>query len=116
MALEDLLTKLITSLDANTAAHKASAGAGGGKATAGTTATTTKATTGGNKPTFDEVKAAAAKVMDKQGKPFTKKLIKDVGGAPELATVKPEKYGALMAAFAAALEEGGAEAEEEDEL
>lgn len=115
MALEDLLTKLITSLDANTAAHKASAGAGGNKATAGTTATTTKATTGG-KPTFDEVKAAAAKVMDKQGKPFTKKMIKDVGGAPELATVKPEKYGALMAAFSAALEEGAAEAEEEDEL
>lgn len=118
MALEDLLTKLITSLDANTAAHKASAGAGAGKAPAATPAAPKAAASGGSKITFDEIKAAAAKVMDKQGKPFTKKLIKDVGGAPELATVKPEKYGALMAAFTKALEDGGteAEAEEEDEL
>jgi hypothetical protein len=120
MALEDLLTKLITSLDANTAAHKASAGAGAAKAPAATTATPKAVVSGGSKTkiTFNEIKAAAAKVLDKQGKPFTKKLIKDVGGAPELATVEPEKYGALMAAFTKALEDGGieAEAEEEDEL
>jgi hypothetical protein len=120
MALEDLLTKLITSLDANTAAHKASAGAGAAKAPAATTVTPKAVASAGTKATatFDEVKAAAAKVMDKQGKPFTKKLIKDVGAAPELATVKPEKYGALMAAFAKALEDGGGEVEpeEEDEL
>lgn len=112
MALEDLLTKLIASLDANTAAIK---GGAGGKAATGTTSTA-KASTG-KTIEFDTVKAAAAKVMDKQGKPFTKKLIKDVGGANELATVKSEKYGALMAAFEKALSEGGAgEEEEEDEL
>lgn len=118
MALEDLLTKLITSLDANTAAHKASAAASGGKPASASAAATTKPAKGADKtPSFDEVKAAAAKVMDAKGKPFTKAMIKDVGGAPELATVKPEKYGALIAAFTKALEEGGgAVDEDEDEL
>lgn len=112
MALEDLLTKVIASLDAVAAALKAS----GGKAGV-TTGTTTGAKTAGKPIQFDEVKAAAAKVMDKHGKPFTKKMIKDVGGGNELATVKAEKYGALMAAFEKALAENGtAEAEDEDEL
>jgi hypothetical protein len=111
MALEDLLTKLIASLDANTAAVKGGGSSTGTKAAA----TGTKAAASGKTIQFDEVKAAAAKVMDKQGKPFTKKMIKDVGGANELATVKPEKYGALMAAFEKALAENGGSADEEDE-
>jgi hypothetical protein len=120
MALEDLLTKLIASLDANTAAYKA-AGTPGASAATKPGAGVPKAPTVTPTPTaaavgFDEVKVAAGKVMDKHGKPFAKKLIKDVGGATELATVKPEKYGAMMAAFQKALEGGSADADEDEEL
>lgn len=115
MALEDLLTKLIASLDVNTAAvNKAGGGAPAGK-TAAPAAAATKTGAGGKTPQFDELKAAAAKVMDKHGKPFAKKMIKDVGGGSELATVKTEKYGSLMAAFEKSLAEAGAVAEEEED-
>jgi hypothetical protein len=123
MALEDLLTKLIASLDANTAAYKAAgapgASAGGTAKAAGATVKPTAAAptvTATAAVGFEEVKVAAGKVMDKHGKPFAKRLIKDVGGATELATVKPEKYGAMMAAFQKALEGGSADAEEDEEL
>jgi hypothetical protein len=124
MALEDLLTKLIASLDANTAAYKAAgapgASAGGTAKAAGATVKPTAAAAPTVAATaavgFEEVKVAAGKVMDKHGKPFAKRLIKDVGGATELATVKPEKYGAMMAAFQKALEGGSADAEEDEEL
>ena len=116
MALEALIQQLITSLDANTAAMK---GGTAPKATATATtakATTTKAPAG---PTFDEVKAVAGKVMEQKSRPFAKKIISDVGGAKELATVKPEKYPALLKALNAALVEEEAaeeEAEEDTEL
>jgi hypothetical protein len=120
MALEDLLTKLIASLDANTAAYK-TAGSPGVTATTGKTAPAPTAAAGkSTEPKekgigFDELKVAGGKVMDKHGKPFTKKLIKDVGEATELATVKPEKYKAMMAAFQKALEAAPTE-DDEDEL
>lgn len=116
MALEDLLTKLIASLDANTAALK---GAKGGTTTTTKGGTVEKADKA-EKITFDQVKVAATKVMDQKGKPFAKKMITDVGGAKELAAVKPEKYPALFKAFEAALavtEDAEDEAEDaEDEL
>jgi hypothetical protein len=121
MALEDLLTKLISSLDANTAAYKAAGAPGAASAAAktpsvGTSKPAAPAASATAAVGFDEVKVAAGKVMDKHGKPFAKRLIKDVGGATELATVKPEKYGAMMAAFQKALEGGSADAEEDEEL
>lgn len=112
MALEDQITRLIASLDANTAAIK---GAKGGTTAAATVTKPTTAAKAG--PDFDQVKVAAEKVMAKHGKPFAKKMIMDVGGAKELAAVKPEKYPALFKAFGAAMTEVEEEtAEEEDEL
>lgn len=110
MALEQLLTTLIASLDANTAALK------GAKAPAAGAATTAK-TTATKVPEieFDALKVAAGKVSAKHGKPYAKKMIKDVGGASELATVKPEKFGALYKAFEAALAETAPAEEEEGE-
>ena len=68
---------------------------------------------------FDAVKIAAGKVSDTLGKPFAKKIIKEVGEAPDLATVKPNRYYLLMAAFEKALapkeEEAGAEEEDDDD-
>lgn len=118
MALEDTLAKLIASIDANTAALKGSKGASGGSAVT-TTATTATKPKKDDKPDFDALKVVANKVMEKHGKPFAKKMIKDVGGATELAVVKPEKYPALVKAFEAALADSGADeddAGEEDEL
>lgn len=116
MALEDLLTKLIASVDANTAALK---GAKGGATSTTSTGKADKAEPKGEKVTFDQVKVAATKVMDQKGKPFAKKMITDVGGAKELAAVKPEKYPALFKAFEAALaatDEPDEVEEAEDEL
>lgn len=117
MALEDTLTKLIASVDANTAALKAAKG--GAAVAAGTTATTVKDKKPAG-PDFNQVKVAADKVAAKHGKPFAKKMISDVGGAKELAAVKPEKYPALFKAFEAALapeaEDEPAEQEEDEEL
>jgi hypothetical protein len=103
MALEELLGKLITSLDANTAAYKASGGAVAGKAgsvTAGKPPRTTPAV----EVTVEELKVAGKKVMDAHGKPHALKLIKDVGKAAEIAAVKPENRAALAAAFEKSLE------------
>lgn len=115
MALEDLLTKMIAALDVNTAALNKMSGGGGGKPAGAAPATAAKASAGGKTVQFDELKAAAAKVMDKHGKPFAKKMIKDVGGGSELATVKPDKYGSLMVAFEKSLAETGAAVEEEED-
>lgn len=112
MALEDLITKLIASLDANTAAVKASKGAAA--ATSTTTAGAETKKVKDPKAEFDRLKALGQKVIDKQGKPFAKKLILDVGGAKELAAVKVEKYPALIKAFESALADSS-EAEEADE-
>jgi hypothetical protein len=114
MALEEILTKLTASLDANTAALKAA----GGKAAVTTSAPTPLAPTKKAAVDFDTVKALASKVMEGKGRPFAKKLIKDVGGAADLATVKPDKYPALMKAFETAMAEpeATAEVEEDEEL
>lgn len=112
MNLEELMTKLIASLDANTAAL-------GGKAAA-TTAVPAKAAAG-KAPAkgapvieFDTIKEMAGKVKAKHGMPFAKKIIEEAGGAKELASVKPEKFAKLASAFEAALVDEP-EAEEEDE-
>jgi hypothetical protein len=109
MQLEDLIVKLIAALDANTAAHKGTA------APAGAKTTPPKATTTKPAIEFDAVKIAASEVVKKKDKAFAKNLIKTVGGANELAGVKPEKYAALMAAFEGALKEEPADEPEEDE-
>ena len=111
MALEDLLKGLISSLDANTAALKGAAPASDAKAA------TTKAPAKDKTPevSFDAVKEAAARVKEKHGTPVTKKIIETAGGAKELASVKKEKYAALVAAFEAALTDEP-EAEGDDDL
>ena len=99
MSLEEVMTKLTVALEANTKAFLASRGATGGGGNGGTT-TITKPPKG---PTLDDLKAAAVRVADAKGKPFAKKIIKDVGKAAELAAVKPENFPALIAAFEKAL-------------
>lgn len=120
MAIEQVMERLIVALDSNTAAHKGAKSAT--TATAGTTVTTKtpKTTTAATGPTidFDALKVAGAKVVAAHGKPFAKKLIKDIAGANELAGVKPDKYAPLMAAFETALKpavEEPDEVEEEEE-
>lgn len=125
MSLEALIGNLITSLDKNTAAVLAAKGGGAAAATNGNVvdmkngkAGTAKATAAKppEKPLdFDTIKLAAAKVLEKHGKPFVKNLIKTVGESAELATVKPEKYKALMAAFEKAEAEEPEADEDEDE-
>lgn len=117
MALEDTLTQLIASIDANTAALKGSKGGGGGVAVVEAPAR------GPGRPLkakadtveFDELKVAANRVAEKLGKAFAKKLITTTGGAKELAVVKAEKYPALLKAFNEALAETAAEEDDGDE-
>lgn len=113
MSLEDEIKKLIPVIEENTKELKLARGAKPAAAAAAPAAATEKAKAKAA-PTvdFDTLKAAGAKVMAAKGKPFGKKLVKDIGGATELASVKPEKFAALMAAFEKALE---AEEEEEEE-
>ena len=123
MSFEQLIEKLIVALDKNTAAHVATAGKAAPAAPAkGATVTPIKPgiKPGPGEPTaavieFDAVKIAAGRVVDAHGKPFAKKIIKDVGEAVDLATVKPNKYAALMAAFEKSLAPKEDAAEEEDE-
>jgi hypothetical protein len=122
MALEELLSKLTVSIDANTAALKAMKAGGGGGTVAATAEVAEKEKAKPEKPkgpTFETIKVAANKLVEKHGKPFAKKLISDVGGAKELAAVKPEKYPALFKALEAAMIEGATDEEEgaeDDEL
>lgn len=113
MTLEQLMERLITALNENTAAH-------GGKV-ASAPAATGKA--GGKAPatvpavTFDAVKALAVKVKEKSGQPVAKKIIADVGKAESLTGVKPAQFAALLKAFddhLSAEEEPPAEEEEEE--
>ena len=119
MSLEVMIGNLITSLDKNTAAHLAAKGAAGAGNVVEIKGKGAKANGGAVEKAldFDTIKLAAAKVMEKHGKPYTKKLIKDAGGSAELATVKPENYKALMAALEKAqAEEPEAEEDDDDSL
>jgi hypothetical protein len=102
MAIEQVLESLVKAVEANTAALL-----GKGSAPVGAVASLPPrvGTKGGETTTIslDQLKVAASAVMDKQGKPFVKKLIKDVGGADSLPGVKKEKFGALMKAFEKAI-------------
>ncbi len=55
------------------------------------------------KVSFDEMKAAILKVKDAKGKAAAETIISDVGGAPKMAEIKPEKFAAVLAACEAAL-------------
>ena len=94
MSLESLIESLIGALNANTEAH-------GGKPGKGAAATATKGASAPKadaKITMEQVKAAIVKVKDAHGKPAAVKIIKDAGGALELAAIKPAKFAAVMAA------------------
>jgi hypothetical protein len=77
----------------------------------------TKPVTKATEPSLDAatLKASAVKVMDTLGKPFAKKLIKEIGGADALPAVKKEKFAALHRAFEKALEDAANGNEDEDE-
>jgi len=67
------------------------------------------------KYTFEQAKAAAVKVKDTLGAKVAKELIKTAGKAAELAELKPENYGALIAACEKALKEAD-ESSDDDAL
>lgn len=130
MSLEQLIEKAIVALESNTAAHIASANTPAAAAAApaaaakpaGATVTPIKPgiTPSEGEPTvpvvdFDVLKVAAGKVVATMGKPFAKKIIKDVGGAADLASVKPNKHHALMVAFEAALAPKEEPADDDDD-
>jgi hypothetical protein len=104
MSLEAKIDELIVALNKNTAAH-------GGKPAPTTAATSTKAATF----TFEQVKQAVVGVKDMHGKPAAQKIIKDVGKAAELASIKPAQFAAVMAACAAMAEATTDEAAEVEE-
>lgn len=111
MTLEELMTKLIVSLDANTAALTGKAPAAAGKP-AGAKATPKTDTPAVD---FDLVKKAAAAVKDKLGAPVAKKIIKEAGVSDSLNATKPENYAALLAALLKAVEAEAEATDEEDE-
>lgn len=104
MSLEQNIIALTEALTANTAALL-----GGGKPAAAGKATTEKAAAGKtaaaktSKYTEQDVKDAAVKIVDAQGKPAAKKLIKDAGKADAMADIKPENREAFIDACEAAL-------------
>lgn len=110
MTLEQLIEKLIAAVEANTAAIE------GGKGKAPATPVAAKPA----KPAapaieFDTVKKAMVAVQKKHGVPFAKAMILKTGGAAELASVKPEKFVALLAAGEAAMSEPVSSQDDEDE-
>ena len=118
--IEDLITRLIASLDANTEAlgGKPTKAAGTGAAAAVPVTATRAATTGGKglaavpKPTMDEVKAALVGVRDAFGRPAAMKIVKEEGKATEMPGIKPAQYAAVLAKCAEVMAEQSDDEEE----
>lgn len=108
MAIEEVMERLTAALDRNTEAL------GGAKAPKGAaTAAASKPATGtAAKVTIEEVKAAIMEVKAKFNRAACLKIIKDVGGASEIAQIKSAKFGAVIAACKEKLEPAD-DAEEE---
>ena len=123
MSLEQIMeanTAAVVALDSNIKALLAQMQAGGAPAAS----TDTKAT---DKPkadkkdkapvvSFDEMKAALLKVKGDKGADAAKALIKDVGGAAEMAKIDKSKFAAVLAACEAALATADEPAAEDDGL
>ncbi len=115
--LEDKMGELILAVKELTATLRATKSNGETLAVPGVTgkksAATAEATpVAKTKITFEQIKAAGARVKDAIGVPATRKLVKDHGKAAELASVKQSEFAALMAAFEGALDAQEAEADE----
>jgi hypothetical protein len=91
VSLESKIDELIVALNKHTAALLGTKGGSGGGA-AGTSA--------GKPPaiTFEQIKARVVEVKDQKGKPAAQNIIKTVGKANELASIKPAQFAAVMKA------------------
>lgn len=99
------IVKLIAALG-NGAAPAASAPAAAAPTTTGKKGTGTGTGAKVKVPTAEEVAEVAKAHMAKHGKPATKKLIQDHGGA-DLASLPEGNRAAFIAAAKAAMEDGG---------
>jgi len=110
----EIAERLIVALNANTEAHGGKPSGGGGRlaAVAGK-----PAAAGLAKATMEQVKAALIAVREAHGKPAAVKIIKDVGGVPDMAGIKPARYTAVLAACSELMDDGGSgdEATDPDE-
>ena len=88
MSLEQEISKLNANFERFFAAGGTAGAPAGGKGGTGKGATT---------PTVDEVRAVALKVQEEKGKDAAVALIKK-HGAPNIASMKPAKYAAFIAA------------------
>lgn len=98
---DDIFGALLEAIRENTAEMRTARGGGGTEAATpsggGLRRVTPPAGTPA-KPTFEAVKAAVFAIKEAHGKPAAIKIITGPGGAPDLASIKPAKYAAVLAA------------------